>query len=402
MDIIIVTSARHLGDSVLQSWHLAKTLTEYGCNVTFFAYQNAAVRQLDISRSVRWKNLPASLWNVNSAILKNINPHEQTVVHAFHSHAVRQFALLGIYWRMKRMPLACVAHRDSLPSSGNSLPCLLPGIQAYIAHAAQYGRQRPPTWHKSRVRIVDDLVPAERLIPERFCFKMREEMGIGPYDIVIGAAAGGNLQKSVDELLKGYNLIRKKLHQPIWLLALGNGNPAWKKYGSKIREAENSFFIQTQLNADYLQVCDLFLFSANAVESQPAVLLEALCMGLPVIAACAGGVADLLDEEYLFDPQDTDGAARMAVSLIGDVTRLQTASLRNLTRSSRFGAESYMRSVFAIYEEVARESARYAAQKETQSAIRSGRRRNDKKHAALALSGNPATPRPRYKLPKRP
>ena len=50
---------------------------------------------------------------------------------------------------------------------------------------------------------------------------------------------------------------------------------------------------QTERVSDYLQIADAFVFPSKNMDSAPNTLLEAIRMGLPVVAATVGGVPEI-------------------------------------------------------------------------------------------------------------
>ena len=68
--------------------------------------------------------------------------------------------------------------------------------------------------------------------------------------------------------------------------------------------SENVFFMGYKNNvADYLQISDLYV-STSMQEGLPVNILEALAVGLPVIASNCRGNRDLVKEESLFEIGD--------------------------------------------------------------------------------------------------
>lgn len=85
-----------------------------------------------------------------------------------------------------------------------------------------------------------------------------------------------------------------------------------------------------------LSAADVFLLPSR-MEGFPNAIMEAMAMGLPVVASDAGGIPDLVrhgEDGFLHDPDDTAGMAASVLRLLGD------AALRQ-----RFGASARQRIV---------------------------------------------------------
>ena len=68
---------------------------------------------------------------------------------------------------------------------------------------------------------------------------------------------------------------------------------------------------QTERVSDYLQIADAFVFPSKNMDSAPNTLLEAIRMGLPVVAATVGGVPEIAQNNgLLVPPDDTEALTR--------------------------------------------------------------------------------------------
>ena len=72
--------------------------------------------------------------------------------------------------------------------------------------------------------------------------------------------------------------------------------------------------------ASLLARADIFLLPSR-VESFPISIMEAMSMGLPVVASNVGGIPDLVrhgEDGFLHDAADLEGMARSVVALLDD------------------------------------------------------------------------------------
>ena len=355
MNIIIVTSARSNSGGVRQALYLAEALVENGYRVSFFTYPDATVRALSQNSSIAWADLPASLWDVNAAILKAIDMDARTVVHAFHSKAVKQLTFLGTYWRLKKLPITCVAHRGVTSRPGNPLPYLLPGIRAFMVNSQCCADKLPFFMGRQRVHLVNNSIPEERIIPRERPESVKSRLGIPGEAVVLGAIAEDKPEKGVEQLLRGYALVKQSYDRPLRLVIVGG---TWDRWGSLCDElgiADEVIFVTSQDVADYLQIFTLFVVASYFIESQPNVILEAMSMGLPVLATNVGGIPELLDEACLFPPRDIAAMAEKITWMLGDEDARSKAARENHSKSKLFTTENRMQTVLRIYRDVVAE-----------------------------------------------
>jgi glycosyltransferase involved in cell wall biosynthesis len=62
---------------------------------------------------------------------------------------------------------------------------------------------------------------------------------------------------------------------------------------------------------------DVFVHPSRT-EGLPRVVLEAMARGLPVVATAVGGVPEIVEEEFLCVPEDSEGLADSIASLLRD------------------------------------------------------------------------------------
>ncbi len=82
------------------------------------------------------------------------------------------------------------------------------------------------------------------------------------------------------------------------------------------------------------QASAFILFSR--FESQPCVILEALCCGLPVISTNVGGIPDLLNETngILVESEDIDGLVLAMKSMIEQYQRFNRTAIAEAAKAT--------------------------------------------------------------------
>jgi glycosyltransferase involved in cell wall biosynthesis len=104
--------------------------------------------------------------------------------------------------------------------------------------------------------------------------------------------------------------------------------------------------------ARLMRAFDVFVLSTH-FEGLPLVVLEAMAMGLPVVATAVNGIPEVIDRDevgLLFPHEDSAALARHLVALLTDPARAASvgAAGREAVRE-RFGTEAFARNVTRLY-----------------------------------------------------
>jgi glycosyltransferase involved in cell wall biosynthesis len=105
-----------------------------------------------------------------------------------------------------------------------------------------------------------------------------------------------------------------------------------------------------------LAACDLFAL-ASIHEGLPVALMEALALGLPVVATTAGGVSEVVEhgrEGLLVSPRRPMELADALVTLLTDDNRRRRMSVAAVRRGATLSIDTAVRRTEAIYEALGR------------------------------------------------
>ncbi|WP_313560203.1 glycosyltransferase family 4 protein [Ruminiclostridium cellobioparum] len=127
--------------------------------------------------------------------------------------------------------------------------------------------------------------------------RIREIYKIPEDAIILCSVARMALQKRCFETVSIMAEIMKK-RKDIYFIFVGDG-PLFKQVKNTIEQygIEQRFILTGSQNnvPDYLYSTDIFLLLSN-YEGLPISLLEAMCMGIPLVASNVGGVCELIEE----------------------------------------------------------------------------------------------------------
>lgn len=334
---------------VRQALYLAKGMQEMGHRVHFVGRPNDEPIVIAREMGLKCVDLPKKLGEADKVLRSLMPADETTIVHAFHNRGVKLAAYLGTLWRIKGLPVVCAAHRGVSAKPNNPLPYLLPGIRSYMVNSHYCARILPLLWRRQRCHVVNNSIPAERIIPWRGADEMRGELNIPADHLVIGNIVSEKIEKGGESLLRAYAMARPSLPPSTLLLVGGDESkllPVCKDLGI---EKDCRLVGRVRHVADYMQLMSLLVFASQFIESQPNVILEAMCMGLPVIGSNIGGIPEILTSDCLFDPKNIAEISAKILEMLASPERLHMLSRINLGQKELYSMENRLYIVLSQY-----------------------------------------------------
>jgi glycosyltransferase involved in cell wall biosynthesis len=216
-----------------------------------------------------------------------------------------------------------------------------------------------PRWMRAGVRIAPLGIHPDRLAREGHRRgEVREELGVGPEETLVGTVANLRPEKRYPVLLRAARQVID-WGLPARFVAVGEG-PSRAKIEAEHRHlALGDRFILAGYRrqpAGILAACDVFVL-ASAFEGLSLALLEAQALGLPVVASDVGGIPECVTdgvEGLLVPPDRPDLLARALAALIGDPERRAAMGRAARRRASGFDITRATRDVEELYEQLAR------------------------------------------------
>lgn len=350
MFIIVLTTSNSASGGVRQALYLADGLNKLGHKVYFVCPPRGETGPLIRKLGLPYVALPCRIFDVEKTLRSLMPANEPVILHGFHNKGVKLTAYLGTYWRILGLPVACLAHRGVTSRPGNPLPYLLPGIKAYLVNSQACADTLPLLWRKKRCHVVSNSIPQDRIIPLHSAHEMHSVLNIqGEYKI-IGNICNDNPLKGAGQALKAFALSRSSI-PPSKLVVIGITPQKWLPLCHELGIIDDVRLVPATDNvADYLQLMDLLVFPSQFIESQPNVIIEAISMGIPVIAGDVGGIRELLPVECLFCAKNEHEISDKLIQLMRDPDALRRLGEMNVTQKHKFLPSNRLALVMKYYE----------------------------------------------------
>lgn len=352
MRIVIITSSTNRSGGTRQAIYQARGLAERGHEVTLCLPAQSSFWELpEAERDPLWHRLPENHRHWRQAVEALLPAQGPAIVHAFHNKAVKRVAWWGLFWR--RRSIVCVAHRGVIFRPGNPLPYLSPAMRAFIVNSVACARALRLHCPAYKLRLVANGVPDSRVTPAISPEAMREVLHLSPDTFVFGYVGNNTPVKGAERLLRAFAAATAQGLDAV-LLLVGPDPERWLPICEALGLAERVRLVGKIENvADHLQLCQVFVFPSVGMDSAPNTLLEALRMGLPVIAANVGGVPDMAEGCGLILPPNDDAALCGALLRLARNSEERTAfAARSAERGKRFTVAARCEALERIYAEV--------------------------------------------------
>lgn len=149
--------------------------------------------------------------------------------------------------------------------------------------------------------VMPNVVDTEVFCPGAVPPSLREQLGIAPDEAVLGFSGELRHKKGLPFLLKALSDVRRV--RPACLLVIGEVRAREQEHLSRFamehpqdraRIVVTGHLEQPAQVAQHLRLCDVFLMP-SLWDGMPNAVLEAMAVGLPVIASDAGGLPEIIE-----------------------------------------------------------------------------------------------------------
>lgn len=187
-------------------------------------------------------------------------------------------------------------------------------------------------WHKNDISIIESSVDTESVVPLPKNLELLERLGISSNALIVGYSGRMSAEKGPDCLLKIAKYCRS--FPDIHFIMTGSGPLASSiKHSISIQDLRNVTFLGHVPDISTVMKCYDVLALPSRIDGRPMIVLEALSMGIPVVASRVGGLPEIIDHGingFLCENSDYFAFAQHLISLARDPEYLQ--SLRSNSR----------------------------------------------------------------------
>jgi len=169
--------------------------------------------------------------------------------------------------------------------------------------------------------------------------------------------------KSIEVLMKAMPKVIKETNAHFVIAGIGDELPKIKKMAEEMGMEQVIHFLgrvdhQSSDLEEIYQISTVFAIP-SAIETQSIVTLEAMAAGLPIVAANAGALPELVkngENGYLFKPGDSDLMAKDIITILSDEKLIEKMKKRSLEIISDHQASKSFEKVEEVYEKVIQEN----------------------------------------------
>lgn len=227
---------------------------------------------------------------------------------------------------------------------------------AQIAVSDRVRQSIPRLWRRDVTVIVHGIIleQVRRFRADRDA--VRAEIGVGPGDLLVGTVANYTVHKAYPDLLMA---ARKVIDSgtAVRFLALGQGPLEGQVVELHASLGLGRDFLLLGRRADAVRVlagCDIFVLASRR-EGFPVALMEALGLGLPVVATTVGGVPEAVTsgrEGWLVPPARADLLADAILRLVRDDETRRRMAQSSFAAGERYDMVRSARRIESLYRDL--------------------------------------------------
>lgn len=182
---------------------------------------------------------------------------------------------------------------------------------------------------------------------------LRRKLVINSCDFVIGSVGNFVPHKDFETLIRAFKLVYDE-KKNVKLLLVGNGELLndMKKLSEELNISGSVIFTGYADNVgELMNIMDLYAATSQE-EGLNTSVIEAMMHGLPVVATKAGGLPELVVDNYngyLCDVKDYTGISKKILFLISEKKKSEKFSENALSHSKGFGMESMLKNYLNLY-----------------------------------------------------
>jgi len=294
--------------------------------------------------------------------LKEIRPH------FLHSHRYKEHILGALAGKLSHNPLTVQTYHgleENLPGWAGLKMSLYNGINVAVGKATADGiigvsseitnilKGRYPS---ADVRCIRNGIDLAQVVPTVERSAMRAQLGIAPDTFVVGTVGRLMPIKGLEYLIEALAQLRRQ-HGPQMseLVIVGDG-PLRAVLGQCAEShgvSRDVKFLGMRTDVyNVMRAFDVFALS-SLHEGMPMVLLEAMALGVPIVASHVGGIPEILEDrrEGLLVPAGDAGALAREIEVLAGSSELRAELIRAARGrvEAQFSIQSSAAKVHEIY-----------------------------------------------------
>lgn len=300
---------------------------------------------------------PAPYLRATRALTRELRRRKVDLVHCADVDAGVQAALAG---RLAGLPVLCHV-RNPFPVMRGRERLVLSAVTRFVFVSKDTWSSFAQRIAPSRGYVLYDGIEAIDVLEPTTGDEVRRELALGPDSRVAGMTARVSPQKDFITLGRAAVRVLEALPNARFVVVGDHeGNEVHREHYARVRaELERlgvlHAFCFTGFRSDVARVMrafDVFVLSTH-FEGLPLVVLEAMAIGLPVVATAVNGIPEVIDGDavgLLAAHEDAEALARHLVALLSDAPRARRigAAGRDLVRR-KFSAETFAANVERLY-----------------------------------------------------
>ncbi|MGH8978828.1 MAG: glycosyltransferase [Acidimicrobiia bacterium] len=219
-------------------------------------------------------------------------------------------------------------------------------------------RESMPPRLRSRTRVVRYGVDVDAVLAaaEGARDSVRSDLGLAPDDVVVGTVANFRSSKAYPDLLAAASTVVDEVPN-VRFVAVGQGplEAEIRRLHAQLGLEER--FLLTGYRADAVRVMSAFdvFCLASHHEGLPIAMLEALTLGLPVVATDVGGIKDFFGDgadAVLVPRARPDELAKAIIGVVSDAERRTVMARAAAARRPELAVDRAVHAMERIYGEV--------------------------------------------------
>lgn len=246
------------------------------------------------------------------------------------------------YYGLLKGVSTVLSHRAMSPALKGAVDMFLPVSQAVAGGNELVGSQMP-------FRVIHNFIPDNIDIPQGDIEPYLAQLPTGDYLLFVGALSR---QKGIDVLLRAY----ADLTNAPPLVLIGYPTPDWPLLS--VDCPDNVIVLKDWPRHAVMEAWRrsvIALLPSIGPESCPTAIMEAMSVGLPVIASRIGGIADLVadgETGFLVEPDDSSALQQAIVALLAKPELRKRMGQSALRKVVNFQASAVVPRIEQIYEEL--------------------------------------------------